>query len=91
LGQKAPYVQDARLRERLGRELQIETVPAKELVIEGGAMEMDGKRTFLATRSVLKWSWIIGRCLALLSKTVWSVPPVCILGRTIRLLRISAY
>ena len=48
-GQKVPYEQDARLRERLGRELRIETIPAKELVIEGGAMEMDGKGTFLTT------------------------------------------
>ncbi|PUA39153.1 agmatine deiminase [Paenibacillus elgii] len=52
-GKKTPFAQDALLRERLSRELNIETINVRNLVIEGGAIELDGNGTFLSTRSAV--------------------------------------
>ncbi|KEQ22548.1 agmatine deiminase [Paenibacillus tyrfis] len=50
-GKKTPFAQDALLRERLSRELSMERIDSHHLVIEGGAIELDGNGTFLSTRS----------------------------------------
>ncbi|MBE5107597.1 agmatine deiminase family protein [Bacillus thuringiensis] len=50
-GKKTPFAEDALMSERISRELTIERIEMNELVIEGGAIELDGKGTLLATRS----------------------------------------
>ncbi len=50
-GKKAPFAKDAMLREHISRELNMERIVLHQLVVEGGAMELDGNGTFLATRS----------------------------------------
>lgn len=50
-GKKAPFTKDASLRERLSKELNIERIDSRKLVIEGGAIELDGHGTLLSTRS----------------------------------------
>lgn len=50
-GEKTPFEEDALISERISRELTIERIDMNEFVIEGGAMELDGKGTFLSTRS----------------------------------------
>lgn len=50
-GKKTPFAEDASLRERLSKGLNIERIDSRHLVIEGGAIELDGHGTFLSTRS----------------------------------------
>ncbi len=50
-GDKTTFAKDALISERISRELAIERIDMNGLVIEGGAMELDGNGTFLSTRS----------------------------------------
>jgi agmatine deiminase len=52
-GKKTPFAKDALLRERIGKELGIERIDLKTLVLEGGAIELDGNGTCLSTRSAV--------------------------------------
>ncbi|MGG3508539.1 agmatine deiminase family protein [Paenibacillus lautus] len=51
-GEKTPFEKDASLRECLSKELKLERIDMR-LVIEGGAIELDGNGTFLSTRSAV--------------------------------------
>ncbi|MCP3775048.1 agmatine deiminase family protein [Paenibacillus sp. MZ04-78.2] len=50
-GKKTPFEKDASVREHLSKELKMERIDSRKLVIEGGAIELDGNGTFLSTRS----------------------------------------
>lgn len=52
-GKKVPYKKDRLLRDFIGKELGIETIDLQDVVLEGGAIELDGKGTVLATRSAV--------------------------------------
>jgi len=52
-GKKTPYGKDALLRENLSKQLGIERIDLKSVVLEGGAFELDGNGTFLSTRSAV--------------------------------------
>jgi agmatine deiminase len=52
-GKKTPFKKDALLRESLSKELGIEKIDLKTVVLEGGAIELDGQGTCLATRSAV--------------------------------------
>lgn len=50
-GEKVPFINDSKLAKRLSKDIGAEYVKVHELVMEPGAMELDGKGTFIATRS----------------------------------------
>ncbi len=50
-GEKVPFKNDSKLAKRLSKDIGTEYVKVHELVMEPGAMELDGKGTFIATRS----------------------------------------
>ena len=52
-GKKTPFEKDALLRERLSKELGIERIDLKTVILEGGAIELDGNGTCLSTRSAV--------------------------------------
>lgn len=52
-GKKTPFEKDALLRGALSKDLGIERIDLSAVVLEGGAFELDGNGTFLATRSAV--------------------------------------
>lgn len=52
-GKKTPYKNDALISKRLSKQLGTETIDLNDVVLEGGAFELDGNRTFLSTRSAV--------------------------------------
>lgn len=52
-GKKTPYKKDAQIANRLGKQLEKERIDLNEVVLEGGAFELDGNGTFLSTRSAV--------------------------------------
>jgi agmatine deiminase len=52
-GKKTPYKNDALISKRLSKQLGTETIDLNEVVLEGGAFELDGNGTFLSTRSAV--------------------------------------
>lgn len=52
-GKKVPYKKDAALTDKLSKQLDIERINLSDVVLEGGAFELDGKGTFLSTRSAV--------------------------------------
>jgi len=52
-GQKTPYKNDALLSKKLSKQLGMENIDLNDVVLEGGAFELDGRGTFLSTRSAV--------------------------------------
>ncbi|OPA79084.1 agmatine deiminase [Paenibacillus selenitireducens] len=52
-GKKTPYKKDALISNRLSKQLGMERIDLNEVVLEGGAFELDGNGTFLSTRSAV--------------------------------------
>ncbi|MDH6372636.1 agmatine deiminase [Paenibacillus sp. PastF-3] len=52
-GKKTPYKNDALISKRLSKQLGTETIDLNDVVLEGGAFELDGNGTFLSTRSAV--------------------------------------
>ena len=52
-GKKTPSAKDALLRENISKKLGMEKIDLKTLVLEGGAIELDGNGTCLSTRSAV--------------------------------------
>ncbi|MEG0295186.1 MAG: agmatine deiminase family protein [Clostridium sp.] len=50
-GKKTPYKKCDDIPEKIGNELGVERINLENVVLEGGAMELDGNGTFLATKS----------------------------------------
>ncbi|MEG0249447.1 MAG: agmatine deiminase family protein [Peptostreptococcus sp.] len=50
-GKKEPYKKSNAVVKNLSEKLEIERIDLKDLVLEGGAVELDGNGTFLATKS----------------------------------------
>lgn len=50
-GRKTPYKKCTQIPNKISQTLNIERISLEEVVLEGGAMELDGKGTFLATKS----------------------------------------
>ncbi|MBD8497911.1 agmatine deiminase family protein [Paenibacillus sp. CAU 1523] len=52
-GKKTPYKKDAAISKKLSKQLGMENIDLNEVVLEGGAFELDGNGTFLSTRSAV--------------------------------------
>ncbi|MFJ7920319.1 agmatine/peptidylarginine deiminase [Lysinibacillus fusiformis] len=52
-GKKTPYKKDALIPSVLSKQLGMERINLNSVVLEGGAFELDGKGTFLSTRSAV--------------------------------------
>ncbi|HEY2494352.1 MAG TPA: agmatine deiminase family protein [Paenibacillus sp.] len=52
-GQKTPYKNDTLISNRLSKQLGMKTIDLNDVVLEGGAFELDGNGTFLSTRSAV--------------------------------------
>ncbi|WP_028778580.1 agmatine deiminase family protein [Shimazuella kribbensis] len=52
-GKKTPYKKDAFIPSVLSKQLGIERIDLNDVVLEGGAFELDGNGTFLSTRSAV--------------------------------------
>lgn len=52
-GKKTPYKKDALIPSILSKELEMERIDLNDVVLEGGAFELDGNGTFLSTRSAV--------------------------------------
>ncbi|MGW9124911.1 agmatine deiminase family protein [Paenibacillus chitinolyticus] len=52
-GKKTPYKKDASIGNKLGKLLGMERIDLNDVVLEGGAFELDGNGTFLSTRSAV--------------------------------------
>jgi agmatine deiminase len=52
-GKKTPFKKDALLREHISKDLGIERIDLNAVVLEGGAIELDGNGTCLSTRSAV--------------------------------------
>ncbi|WP_422388912.1 agmatine deiminase family protein [Helicovermis profundi] len=52
-GEKVPYNKDRLLRRHVGEKLGIEVIDLNDVVIEGGAIELDGNGSLLLTRSAV--------------------------------------
>lgn len=50
-GKKTPYKKDAAISKKLSKQLGMENIDLNNVVLEGGAFELDGNGTFLSTRS----------------------------------------
>lgn len=50
-GKKEPYKESSQIPEKTSKDLGIKSIDLNEVVLEGGAMELDGNGTFLATKS----------------------------------------
>lgn len=50
-GEKVPFEHDSKLAKRLSKDIGADYVKVHDLVMEPGAMELDGRGTFMATRS----------------------------------------
>lgn len=50
-GRKTPYKKCTQIPDKLSKDLGIPRINLEEVVLEGGAMELDGNGTFLATKS----------------------------------------
>ncbi|WP_152395919.1 agmatine deiminase family protein [Paenibacillus guangzhouensis] len=50
-GKKTPYKKDASIGNKLSKQLGMERIDLNDVVLEGGAFELDGQGTFLSTRS----------------------------------------
>lgn len=52
-GKKTPYKKDAAIGNKLSKQLGMERINLNDVVLEGGAFELDGNGTFLSTRSAV--------------------------------------
>ncbi|GKS14916.1 agmatine deiminase [Paenibacillus chitinolyticus] len=52
-GKKTPYKKDASIANKLSKQLDMERIDLNDVVLEGGAFELDGHGTFLSTRSAV--------------------------------------
>nr|WP_232278799.1 agmatine deiminase family protein [Paenibacillus sp. 481] len=52
-GKKTPYKKDALISKKLSKQLGMENIDLNEVVLEGGAFELDGNGTFISTRSAV--------------------------------------
>ncbi|GGI46597.1 agmatine deiminase [Paenibacillus marchantiophytorum] len=52
-GKKTPFKEDALISTQLSKQLGMERIDLNEVVLEGGAFELDGNGTFLSTRSAV--------------------------------------
>ncbi len=52
-GKKTPFKKDAAISKKLSKQLGMENIDLNEVVLEGGAFELDGNGTFLSTRSAV--------------------------------------
>lgn len=52
-GKKTPYKNDALISKRLSKQLGTEIIDLNNVVLEGGAFELDGNGTFISTRSAV--------------------------------------
>ncbi|MCR8642956.1 agmatine deiminase family protein [Paenibacillus sp. N1-5-1-14] len=52
-GKKTPYKKDAAIASKLSKQLGMERINLTDVVLEGGAFELDGNGTFLSTRSAV--------------------------------------
>lgn len=50
-GKKEPYKKSSQIPDKISKDLDIEKIHLKGVILEGGAMELDGNGTFLATKS----------------------------------------
>ncbi|MEG1408842.1 MAG: agmatine deiminase family protein [Terrisporobacter sp.] len=50
-GKKEPYKKSNQVPKKISEDLEVKNISLDEVVLEGGAMELDGNSTFLATKS----------------------------------------